>query len=307
MNLKNLGVFYLILSLSLGIGLAFCGDGNIESNETCVNCPQDYWNSSVDIMVNSTQPYKYEAENISFYYNTQNCTSDFSTFNCSMFVSNSTNIIYGAILTNCSFSSNGSLILYNQVSYTPESYDAIMYSFTVSNYNITHSYFYQSPVNCTENWSNTTDWILGCLNESLITYNQTFEDSHKCDETNYTYVIYYPNGTCDYSSCGDLYCNQNIYTCNLGSCVLSAHESQQNCCNDCGVPNELYLCTNNQLVELKTTKSLKDIGSGVGGFFSVIAGNIVLIMIVLAIITMVGLIIYSLGKNEKLEGIGSYE
>jgi len=303
MHKKNLLIILSFFLFSLNSVFSYCGDGNLEINETCSNCPQEFWNLTVDVMANSTNPYINENSTADFYYNSQNCSTEFSTFNCSFIISNSTSFLYYVSLNNCSFSSNNSWNLIRSMNYTTKTYDRINVYVDVVNYNITHQYYYQYPVNCSSNWSNITEWALDCLNISTTSYVMTFEDLNRCDEYNSIYNMYDLNETCDYSSCGDSYCNQNVYVCDLGSCVLNSHESIQNCCNDCGVPNEFYLCDDNELYELKNYRTLKDVGGGVGGFISLISENILLIMIVISIIIAVGLIFNVIGQETREGGL----
>jgi len=195
----------------------------------------------------------------------------------------------------------------------------------------TLSYFY----NCTSNWTATNYQY--CLNSTNYKLDAVWVDNEVCDvDGNTTFNVttyptldyvyshltkdcfnttrvnnwfwfndtsscgYYYNTTnttdCFVATCGDSNCSTS-YQCSLGQCIFDYNETQTTCCNDCGVPDPFFTCTNNVLRERKTERSLSDIGSGLGNLFSGFGVPLMIFILLMALASALGYVFANFGQS----------
>jgi hypothetical protein len=133
-----------------------------------------------------------------------------------------------------------------------------------------------------------------CNNDTQVNNTFRYDDDLTCG---YYYLT--SNSTdCVVAICGDLTC-EGSFECQAGNpvCQLDYNETQTDCCTDCGTPDPFTECKNNTLRDKATERSLSEIGGGVGGLFTGMAGPIVVFIILLALGAAMGYLFSAISKQ----------
>jgi hypothetical protein len=234
--------------------------------------------ASYNITTYPTLPYSLTTSSNDCFNSTQNKTTWIynDTQSCGYSIINYTysDLSYGltSTLYNCLNSTNNqTTYIYNDTSSC--GYSVVNYTYPTLNYVYSHL---------------TKD----CFNTTRVNNWFWFNDTSGCG--NYYNTTNTTN--CFVASCGDSNCSTS-YQCSLGNCIFAYNETQQTCCNDCGVPDPFFTCTNNVLRERKTERSLSDIGSGVGNLFSGFGVPLMIFILLMALGTALGYVFSNFGQS----------
>jgi hypothetical protein len=145
---------------------------------------------------------------------------------------------------------------------------------------------------CIPTWSLSSN-VTTCFNTTHQQMNETYTDTNGC-EADYSDLTYTYCG--DYYECSGGVCSYVGY-CGDSICQPLNGETTTNCCQDCGVPEPFYDCTNNVLRDKPTERSLSHIGSGMGNLFTGFGVPLMIFILLMALGSAIGYMMSSLGTS----------